>query len=111
MSERSRARLVIVAGRVPLLSGARALADAGQLTGGYHRNRGHYGAIVPGARVSEDLDTTVAMLLYNPETSGGLLMAIAPENRDRFERACEERQVTAWEIGNVEAGEGVIARP
>jgi len=111
MAERSGARLVINAGQVPLLPGARALAEAGQLPGGYHRNRGHYGEISPGARVSDDLDTTLATLIYNPETSGGLLMAIAPAALDRFHRACDEHQVRAWEIGVVEAGEGVIARP
>jgi selenide,water dikinase len=111
MADRSGARIVIEAGRVPLLPGARALAEAGQLPGGYHRNRGYYGSITPGARVSDDLDTTLATLLYNPETSGGLLMAIAPANLDRFERSCQEHQIRAWNIGFVEAGDGVIARP
>jgi selenide,water dikinase len=111
MAERSGVRLVIDADSVPLLPGARAMAEAGQLPGGYHRNRGHYGSIIPGSRVSDDLDTILATLLYNPETSGGLLMAIAPANLDRFERACEEHQVRAWRIGAVEPGEGVFARP
>ena len=111
MAERSGVRITINAGSVPLLPGARLLAESGHLPGGYHRNRGHYAAITPGARVTDDVDTVLATLLYNPETSGGLLMAIPPANRDRFERACEQHQVRAWNIGVVETGEGVIARP
>jgi selenide,water dikinase len=111
MADRSGARLVILAGSVPLLPGARALAAAGHLPGGYHRNRSHYSAITPGASVADDLEPVLASLLYNPETSGGLLMAVPPANRDRFERACAEHRVRAWQIGRVEAGAGVIARP
>ncbi len=111
MAERSNARLVIDAGAVPVLPGARELAEAGHLPGGYHRNRSHYSATTPGATVSDDLETLQATLLYNPETSGGLLMAIAPADLARFEQACAEHSVRAWQIGHVETGSGVFARP
>jgi selenide,water dikinase len=111
MAERSGARLVISASQVPLLPGARVYAEAGHLPGGYHRNRSHYSATTPGAIVSDELDTILAALLYNPETSGGLLMAISPDEIGRFERACAEHGVAAWNIGQVEQGSGVFAQP
>ncbi|CAN5413047.1 selenide, water dikinase SelD [soil metagenome] len=111
MAERSGTRLVINASSVPLLPGARAFAEAGHLPGGYHRNRSHYSVTTPGATVSDDLDTLLAALLYNPETSGGLLMAISPAEIGRFESACAEHGVVAWNIGHVEQGSGVFAQP
>lgn len=111
MAERSQTRLAIYGSSVPLLPGARAFAEAGHLPGGYHRNRSHYSVTTPGATVSDDLDTVLAALLYNPETSGGLLMAISPAEIGRFESACAEHGVVAWNIGRVEEGSGVFAQP
>ncbi len=73
MAHASGVRLVIEAARLPLLPGARALAGAGQLTGGCRRNRDWLAdrvAVAPG--VPSDL----AEVAYDPQTSGGLLAAI-----------------------------------
>jgi selenide,water dikinase len=111
MADRSHARLINIATRVPLLPRAQDYAEPWHQPGGYHRNRSHYSTTSPGATVSADLDTLLAALLYNPETSGGLLMAISPAALERFERACAEHGVTAWNIGHVEEGSGVFAQP
>jgi selenide,water dikinase len=59
-----------------LLPGAEALAREGVRTGASVRNWESYGADVRGA---EDLDTWRRDLLSDPQTSGGLLVAAAPE--------------------------------
>ena len=65
------------AGAVPLLRGARALASAGVTTGGARRNR----AFAPGwSTVDVDVPLEVEDLLHDPQTSGGLLLAVAPEH-------------------------------
>ena len=79
------------------------------MPGGYHRNRNHYGTTSPGATVDEELDATTAALIYNPETSGGLLIALSPERCDEFEQACVELGVRQWRIGAAQRGEGVFA--
>jgi selenide,water dikinase len=63
---------------VPLLADAKELAAAGHVTGGSNRNWNGYGDLV-------DLTTHGAIeraLLTDPQTSGGLLVACAPEAVD-----------------------------
>jgi selenide,water dikinase len=66
----------ITAARVPMLAGARALAQSGVATGASARNWQSYGANV---RLAPHLDAAVQSLLTDPQTSGGLLIACEPE--------------------------------
>ena len=59
---------------VPVLTGARGLLQGGFVTGASARNWDSYGAEVQGALSDED-----RALLTDPQTSGGLLVACAPE--------------------------------
>ena len=65
---------VIDAGAVPVLAGAAALARAGVATGAASRNWESYGAEVDGA---DSLEPWQRGLLCDPQTSGGLLVAVA----------------------------------
>jgi selenide, water dikinase len=64
---------------VPLLTGARALADRGFVTGASGRNWAGYGAdvVLPGG-----FGATDQALLTDPQTSGGLLVSCRPESVD-----------------------------
>ena len=46
-------------------------------------------------------------LLHDPQTSGGLLVAVAPEYVDAFLMFCAERDQSAWVIGDVAEGAGI----
>ncbi|MFO0462453.1 MAG: selenide, water dikinase SelD, partial [Burkholderiales bacterium] len=62
--------------KVPLLDGARALAERGFVTGASGRNWAGYGRDVKlGAGIGE----LERALLTDPQTSGGLLVACAPD--------------------------------
>jgi selenide,water dikinase len=75
MAERSEATLVVDVARLPLYDGALAAAEAGVRTGGDARNREHLRSRVARATgVSNALDA----LCFDPQTSGGLLAAVAP---------------------------------
>ena len=78
---------------VPLLDGVRGLAERGFLTGASGRNWAGYGREV---RLGAGLGDLERGLLTDPQTSGGLLVACAPDavdavlgafRRDGFERA------------------------
>ena len=90
--------------RLPWLAGARRYAEAGCVPGGTGRNaeflKGH-------VRLAEWLGEPERHLLFDPQTSGGLLAAIEPSAwsilRARFERA----GLACWRIGKVVAGKEI----
>jgi selenide,water dikinase len=88
--------------RLPLLPHARALAEAGEFSGGMKRNRRYLESLFgPRLEVGADVPAVMVPLLMEAETSGGLLFSVRPERasevRDGFRAAGEE----VWEIGEV----------
>ena len=69
------------------------------------RNRDYYGQWVC---ASDDLDAYQVALLYDPQTSGGLLMAVAPERADALLNDLQDAGEMAFEIGEVVDGDGRI---
>lgn len=74
-------RVVIEAAAVPLLSRAGALAQGGFVTGASHRNWAAYGE---GVVLPDEMPEWQRHLLTDPQTSGGLLIAAAPEAAPRL---------------------------
>ena len=100
MAHGSGARLVFDAERLPLLPGVRALAAAGHLTGGCRRNREWLaGAVDIGRAVPADL----AEVAWDPQTSGGLLVAVPGSAASEVERALVAGGVAAAVVGRVES--------
>jgi selenide,water dikinase len=89
------------AARLPWLPGAMACAQAGAFPGGMLRNMEYYKQWVTFERI---LTFEEQNLLWTPETSGGLLAAVAPDKVKQFQAACE----TAVVIGEVAPGNGEI---
>jgi selenide,water dikinase len=83
MARGSGLAIDIRAVEVPLLSGAAALAQEGFVTGASHRNWSSYGAQV---ELPPGLPDWQRHLLTDPQTSGGLLVACAPERADATAR-------------------------
>jgi selenide,water dikinase len=104
MAERSGVGLRLVAARVPLLPGARRYAEARCFAGGLGRNQDYFGAHVT---FGEGVDHFAQAVLFDPQTSGGLLAALAPERVDEFARVCAEAGGQAWTIGEVVAGRDI----
>jgi selenide, water dikinase len=98
----SGAGIAVDAGRLPLLPGARALAEAGHFSGGMKRNRRHVESVL-GARLRIDADVppALASILMEAETSGGLLFSIDPGRADAVLDAFRTAGEEAWEIGAV----------
>lgn len=102
MARGSRLALAIEADAVPLLADAASLAQQGHVTGASHRNWASYGhdVILPA-----DLPDWKRHLLADPQTSGGLLVACAPQKADTLLRTIHESGCPAARIiGRAEAG-------
>jgi len=99
----SGAGLLIRSQALPLLPGARALADLGIFSGGMGRNRRFLEEEVGRLRIDAAVPDALVKMLCESETSGGLLFAVDPQRaaavHDGFERANEP----VWEIGEVTA--------
>ena len=76
MARGANSTVRIAMDRVPLLPGVRELAAQGMVTGASGRNWAAYGAEV---RLGEGLPPVDQALLTDPQTSGGLLVACAPD--------------------------------
>jgi selenide,water dikinase len=102
MVDASGAGLVLSAARLPLLPGARALAEGGHFSGGMKRNRRHVESVL-GDRlhIAENVPPALAALLFESETSGGLLFSVAPEPAGRVLEGFRKRGEECWEIGEV----------
>jgi selenide,water dikinase len=100
MAERSAVALRFDASRLPLYDGALAAAEAGVRTGGDARNRSYLEG-----HVSADAPAALEALAYDPQTSGGLLAAVAPADAGRLS------QHGFVVVGDVLAGSpGVVLR-
>lgn len=73
MAEGAGLQLVVDSGSLPLMEGALELVRAGALSGGCARGKRHFGARV---EIGADVDEALADLVFDAETSGGLLIAL-----------------------------------
>ncbi len=91
------------AGAVPFIPGAAALAAAGNVPGGTTRNLESLAAT---ARFDDEVGQTERILLADAQTSGGLLLAVAPADLLRLLAALKAHATRAAAvIGTVTAGE------
>jgi selenide,water dikinase len=99
----SKACLRIDPMAMPVLPGALQYAGRGIVTGGAERNRRHFG---PDVRI-DGVDSALEHVLWDPQTSGALLMAVARERSEELERRFGEAGEALWRIGEVVEGSGV----
>lgn len=94
----------ISVGSIPVMEGALGYAEAGYLTGGAGRNRSwlreHVQKETTLSKVLEDI-------LYDPQTSGGLLMAVAADRHGALVDELTRRGTPAYTIGDVVVGAGI----
>lgn len=97
-------RLRIDYAQVPLLAGAHRYADARSFPGGAYDNREYFQGDVS---FDPKLDAQSQMLLFDPQTSGGLFLAVPQPKLEAFLRRAAELEQPAWPIGQAEAGAGI----
>ncbi len=90
--------------RIPFVSGARQYAEAWTFPGGAADNNLYFSKQV---RFSPSLDEASQMLLFDPQTSGGLLLSAPAEKLPGLMARAAQLGQPVWEIGEVVAGGGI----
>jgi selenide,water dikinase len=104
MAERSGAKVSFHLEELPFLPGARRYAEDWLFPAGTSHNQSAYSASTTfAAGISEEMQ----MLLFTPETSGGLLLAIEPGKAERLAKLLAAEEEPCWIVGQVAKGEGV----
>ena len=88
---------VIDARSIPVLPGAEKAADEFLYTAAGQRNRNHTGPYV----TFEDLPFAMEEVLFDPQTSGGLLLAAAPEDASALEAELQAAGLPAKIVGEI----------
>jgi selenide,water dikinase len=107
MASSSGARFCFALDQLPFLPGAKDYAEQWLFPGGSCNNQRTFEDHVDSERLEEEME----MLLYTPETSGGLLIALAQEEAGRLEALCQQAGQAIWHVGEVVEGEGVLVVP
>jgi len=82
--------------QIPLLEGALDCIRAGNIPGGLKNNRDFAECMV---RCEEGIAEELRTMLFDPQTAGGLLIAVAPEHASELVRILRAGGVPAIEIG------------
>ncbi|MCB9915885.1 MAG: selenide, water dikinase SelD [Planctomycetes bacterium] len=90
---------------VPVFPGAYELAAAGGTSGASKRGRAGLAATV---RLAADVDATRVAIAFDAETSGGLLIVVAPERAAALERELVAREQLVAPVGEVVALDGAF---
>jgi selenide, water dikinase len=110
MARASGVTIAIEAGKVPAFKGVLAIARRNQ-SGGMGSNQDHFGH---GVRVDRAVDADLESLLYDPQTSGGLLIASSAEAADEVAARLRAAGVLARPIGTAtapDAGVNILVGP
>ena len=105
MAHLSGARVELDYARLPWLPGARRYAAAGIFPGGTERNADYFGRWVT---YEQGLPDWEQWLLHDPQTSGGLLMAVGEAQLPALLDQLREGGQPAWVVGAAAVGQGEI---
>ena len=104
MASASGCTIEIRAATVPLLPGAMDLVE-GNVPGGGRSNAAHFG---PGVSYDPDLDRRLVQLMSDPQTSGGLLVAVDAARLMEAESALRDAGVDYAVVGRVIPSSGSL---
>ncbi len=104
MAEASEVELIIESQKIPFLNHAMQYGKDGFFAGGASDNRMYYSKFV---KFSKDVSEVMEMLLFDPQTSGGLLIACPPAKLDQFQLLAKNNNQPFWVVGKAASGNGI----
>jgi selenide,water dikinase len=90
--------------RIPVIQGARRYAQEWIFPGGSSDNRLYFG---PNVHFAPGIDEPSQMLLFDAQTSGGLLLAVPRDRLAGLLARAEQAGQALWEVGEVVEDEGI----
>jgi len=90
--------------KLPFVACAHKYAGMGTFAGGLFDNLKHFGPLV---RFAPAISEETRMLLFDPQTSGGLLLAVPRRKLADFLKRAGGINQPAWEVGQAFEGEGI----
>ncbi len=104
MAEASQVGLRFNYSKVPFISGARRYAEQYIFPGGTYDNRVYFASNV---HFDPALDEPSQLLMFDAQTSGGLLLAVPGDKTEVFLARAAQVGQPAWLIGEVVTGKGI----
>jgi len=104
MAEKSGVGIYLSLESLPFLEGSKEYAEAQVFPAGAGRNQKCY---APYVRFAPSVPEWMQMLLYTPETSGGLLIAVPKGKLGQLTALFDRAGQAFWIIGHVVEGKGV----
>lgn len=105
MAKGSKISLAIHGEKVPVMNKVKGLAAAGAVPKGARNNLEYCSS---STTFSENISDGDKLVLSDPQTSGGLLIALPPEGIKKFDRTMKRAKQPYWIIGEVVKGRGGI---
>jgi selenide,water dikinase len=104
MADASGVSLKLELGKLPFIAGAGKYARMGCFAGGAFDNKAHFETKV---KFADSIDEEHRMLMFDPQTSGGLLLGVPREKIDIFVARAHELNQQVWTIGEATEGTGI----
>lgn len=98
MAKGSKTRITLYADRVPLLDHVQVFASMGLVPAGAHKNRAFFKGLT---RLDSSVDRVLADLMFDPQTSGGLMICLEKKIAPACVAKMEKKGIKAWIIGDV----------
>ena len=108
MAQASSVGLRLSFSSLPFTRGAQRYAADFVFPGGASDNRLFFG---PQVRFADGIDEASRMLLFDPQTSGGLLLSVPPERLDDLLSRAAQLDQPLWQVGEAVAGAGIEVTP
>lgn len=100
----SGVRLQFGLAKIPILPEAKKYAKQMIFPGGAYNNRSHFEPLVG---FECPITEPQRMLLFDPQTSGGLLLIVPVQNTTVFEQEMQQQNQAFWKVGEVVTGSGI----
>lgn len=108
MAAASEVEVRFSAGAIPILPGGLEYAYRGIMTGGAVRNRQY---LLGKVSISQEVSKELAHVLYDPQTSGGLLFSVPEDRASATESHFADDGLPIWRVGEIAGGQGVTVVP